>query len=78
MPEIKGSYRGLIYIAIYRREGATLAWSASIEDDEGAVTFITGHFACREEAATCELSLRQKIYERMDAYVGPGDARLFH
>lgn len=78
MSEIKGSYRGLVYIAIYRRDGARLTWSASIEDDEGAVTFIAGDFVFQEENATCEISLRQKIYERMDAYVSPGGAQLLH
>ncbi|GGA51360.1 hypothetical protein [Dyella nitratireducens] len=68
MPEVKGSYRGLTYIAIYRRDGPRLSWSASVEDDDGAVIFITGYFVCREEDEACESSLRQKLYERMDAY----------
>ena len=78
MPEVKGSHRGFVYIAIYRRDGPGLAWSASIEDDEGAVTFIIGYFFCHEETQTCELLLRQKIHERMDAYVDGNNSPTLH
>lgn len=66
--EVKGSYEGLIYIAIYRRDGSRVSWSASIEDEEGAVIFVADHFVCREENEACELLLRQKMYGRIDAY----------
>lgn len=68
MLEVKGSYEGLIYIVIYRRDGSRLTWSATMEDDEGAVIFIADRFVCREENEACQLSLHQRMHERIDAY----------
>lgn len=77
-PEIKGSYRDLIYIAIYKCDERGLTWSASIEDDDGSVIFITGHFVCRDETRAGELLLRKKVCESIDAYRDQHGAPILH
>ncbi|RUL74460.1 hypothetical protein [Dyella choica] len=74
MSEIKGSYRGWIYIAIYRRDPLGICWSASLEDEDGAVIFIAGYFLCDEGADECETELRHKIFGDIDAHSGYGIA----
>jgi len=66
MRQIRGSYRGWIYIAIYRRDQPGLCWSASLEDEDGAVVFVTGYFLCDEGEAECESELRHKIFGDID------------
>lgn len=78
MLEIKGSYEGLIYIVIYRRDGSRVTWSASIEDDDGAVVFIADHFVCLEENEACELLLHQTMHERIDAYHASRKSQTLH
>jgi len=66
--EIKGSYRDLIYIVAYQREGGNVSWSASIEDVEGAVTFITSYFICSLGKIHCEKLIRQRVFASIDEY----------
>ena len=66
--EIRGSYRDLIYIVAYQQEGGNVSWSASLEDDEGSVTFITSHFICSLGKVHCEKLIRQRVFASIDEY----------
>jgi len=68
MTGIQGSYRGLVYIAIYRRERGGVRWSASLEDDDGEVTFVANHFLCSLGVVDCESAIRQRIMTSIDDY----------
>jgi len=68
MTRIQGSYGGLIYIAIYRRERDCLSWSASLEDDDGEVRFVASHFLCSLGTIDCESAIRQRILTSIDDY----------
>lgn len=65
---IQGSYRGLVYIVIYRRERDAVTWSASLEDDDGEVTFAANHFLCSLGTVDCESAIRQRILTSIDDY----------
>lgn len=66
--EIRGSYRGLVYIAIYRWERGVVSWSASLEDDDGEVIFVASHFIYGSARISCESALRQRIFLSIDDY----------
>jgi len=78
MTGIQGSYRGLVYIAIYRRERDTVIWSASLEDDDGEVTFVANHFLCSLGAVDCESAIRQRILTRIDDYHRRHETTILH
>jgi len=78
MTGIQGSYRGLVYIAIYRRERDTVIWSASLEDDDGEVTFVANHFPCSLGAVDCESAIRQRILTRIDDYHRRHETTILH
>lgn len=68
MAGIQGSYRGLIYIVIYRRQRDAVSWSASLEDDDGEVVFVANHFFCGLGTVDCESAIRQRILTSIDEY----------
>lgn len=78
MMEIKGSYRGLIYIVIYQRNQGAVSWSASLEDDEGAVVFLTNHFICGQGKICCESMLRERIFASIDDYHRRNETPVLH
>jgi len=66
--EVRGSYRGLVYIAIYQQERGVVSWSASLEDDDGEVIFVASHFIYGSGRIDCESALRQRIFLIIDDY----------
>ena len=79
MTGIQGSYRGLVYIAIYRRERDAVSWSASLEDGDGGVTFVANHFLlCRLGTVDCESAIRQRIFTSIDDYHRCHQAPILH
>lgn len=78
MTRIQGSYGGLIYIAIYRRERDCLSWSASLEDDDGEVRFVASHFLCGLGTIDCESAIRQRILTSIDDYHRHQGALILH
>lgn len=78
MTSIQGSYRGLVYIAIYRRERDAVSWSASLEDDDGEVTFIANHFLFSPGMVDCESAIRQRILASIDDYHRHHEVPILH
>jgi len=78
MTGIQGSYRGLVYIVIYRRERNTVSWSASLEDDDGEVTFVANHFLCGLGTVDCESAIRQRILTSIDDYLRRRETPILH
>jgi len=78
MTGIQGSYRGLVYIAIYHRERDAVRWSASLEDDDGEVTFVANHFLCSLGTFDCEGAIRQRILTSIDEYHRSHEIPILH
>ncbi|WP_049622511.1 hypothetical protein [Frateuria defendens] len=78
MTEIKGSYRDLIYIVIYRRERYAVSWSSSLEDDDGEVVFNAGCFVCSQGKTDCESAIRQRIFASIDDYHRSRETSILH
>ena len=78
MTGIQGSYRGLIYIAIYCRERDAVSWSASLEDDDGEVTFVANRFLCSLGTVDCESAIRQRILTSIDDYHRRHETPILH
>ncbi|GAA0692293.1 hypothetical protein GCM10009429_17560 [Dyella marensis] len=78
MTGIQGSYRGLIYIAIYRRKRDAVSWSASLEDDDGEVTFVANRFLCSLGTVDCESAVRQRILTSIDDYHRRHETPILH
>jgi len=68
LDELRGSYRGLIYIVIYQVQRDVVSWSASLEDDDGEVIFVASHFVCSLGKIGCESALRGRIFASIDDY----------
>jgi len=66
--ELRGSYRGLIYIVIYQEKRDVVSWSASLEDDDGEVIFIASHFVCGLGKISRESAIRSRIFASIDDY----------
>lgn len=66
--ELRGSYRGLIYIVIYQAGRDAVSWSASLEDDDGEVTFIASHFVWGAGKPNCESAVRNRVFSSIDDY----------
>ena len=75
---IQGSYRGLIYIVVYRRQRGTVSWSASLEDDDGEVVFVANHFLCNLGTIDCESAIRQRILANIDEYHRRHETPIIH